>query len=132
MMSANPAQPGRSTAILYGVLVWLIPFLAGFAAFPLKREGSPLFETIMAVVLASTTAWLAARFVRRAGQCTWRHAARLGLMWMAISLVLDAAFFTWGPQAMGLWAYLIDIGLAYLMIPAITGAVGYTAERGGG
>jgi hypothetical protein len=130
MNSDNPSRPGRRSAVLYGVLLWLIPFLAGFAAFPLKQAGSPLFETILAVVLASTTAWLAARFVRRAGHCTWRLGARLGFLWMVICLVLDAGFFTWGPQALGLWPYLSDIGLTYLMIPAITAAVGWTAERG--
>jgi hypothetical protein len=49
----------------------------------------------------------------------------------ATCLVRDAGFLTWEPRALGLWAYLSDIWLNHLMIPATTSAVGYTAERKG-
>jgi hypothetical protein len=112
-------------------VVWLIPFVVGMAAFPIMETQHALFETIVAVAMAATAAWTGARFIRRAPQCNWRHALRLGLMWMAISLVLDAGFFSWGPQAMGLWQYLGDIGFTYLMIPAITTAMGWVVDKNG-
>jgi len=38
--------------IWYGFLLWLIPFIVGFCAFPLKKSNVPLFETIMPVTLS--------------------------------------------------------------------------------
>jgi hypothetical protein len=37
--------------LIYGFLVWLIPFAVSFGIFPLKLARSPLFETIMSIVL---------------------------------------------------------------------------------
>lgn len=43
-------------ALLYGFLVWLIPFLVAFLIFPLRESSRPLFESIMPVTLAMATA----------------------------------------------------------------------------
>jgi len=131
MNSETSTHTGIRTQILHGVAVWLIPFLVGMAAFPIMETQHALFETLMAISMAATAAWLGARFIRRAGTCSRRPALQLGLLWMVICLVLDAGFFTWGPQAMGLWDYIADIGLTYLMIPAITAAMGWLAEPKG-
>ena len=34
-----------------GFIGWLIPFIIGFIAFPLKQGNDPLFETIMPIAL---------------------------------------------------------------------------------
>ena len=116
-------------AVLYGALLWLIPFAIAMVAFPLREMGSALFETTMAVTLATATAWLSVRFFKSEPGVTWRAGLRAGLVWMVISLLIDASMFSWGPMQMTLWGYLSDIGLTYLMIPAVAAAVGLASQR---
>jgi hypothetical protein len=46
-------------AILFGPLVWAVPFAVAFAAFPLRESWWALFESIMPVAVAATVVWLA-------------------------------------------------------------------------
>jgi hypothetical protein len=38
--------------VVFGFLVWLVPFEASFIIFPLKTSNRPLFESIMHIVLS--------------------------------------------------------------------------------
>ncbi len=38
-------------AALFGLLIWLIPFVVAFAIFPLRESSRPLFESIMPVAI---------------------------------------------------------------------------------
>jgi hypothetical protein len=49
----------------------------------------------------------------------------LGFGWLMISNVLDLIFFMQGPMKMPFMDYLADIGVTYLIIPAITIGFGY-------
>jgi len=40
-------------AILYGFLLWLIPFIVGFLVYPVREINYPFFETIMPIALAA-------------------------------------------------------------------------------
>ncbi len=44
-------------AVLYGVAIWAITFIAAMAAFPLRANDRPLFESIMPVVLTIAAAF---------------------------------------------------------------------------
>lgn len=37
--------------ILFGIFDWLVPFLVSIFIYPLKTAGSPLFESIMPLVI---------------------------------------------------------------------------------
>ncbi len=37
--------------LIYGFLLWLIPFVVAIIIFPLKQSKSPLFETVMPIAL---------------------------------------------------------------------------------
>ena len=39
-------------AVLFGFLIWLIPFVVAFIIFPLRESSRPLFESIMPVTVA--------------------------------------------------------------------------------
>ena len=104
----------------YAVLAWLVPFSASVCIFPLKRWHAPLFDSLMGAVLAGSTVVLGCAYLRRtAGRRRWAG-ARVGLSWVAANWVLDGLMFSSGPMKMSLGAYAADIGVAYLMIPAIT------------
>jgi hypothetical protein len=54
----------------------------------------------------------------------------LGVIWSVISLVIDLAMFMpeKSPMKMSFTDYLMDVGLTYLIIPAISIGFGYLLE----
>jgi hypothetical protein len=69
----------------------------------------------MPVVLVAVTVWASHKLKKLE---TTRF-LEVGLAWLVISVILDQAFFTWGPQKMPFASYWMDIGFTYLVIPAI-------------
>ena len=55
-------------ALGLGFLSWLLPFICGFAAYPLKHVDPALFDTVMALAMVVTAALLARRYFRQAGE----------------------------------------------------------------
>ena len=53
----------------------------------------------------------------------------LGILWSAISVTIDLIMFMQGPMKMSFADYVEDIGLTYLIIPAITIGFGYLIEK---
>src|SRR5687767_10459055 len=107
-------------AILLGIAVWLVPFVVAFATFPLKTSWRSLFESIMPVTLAAIVVACAVRYFRQTGAVSVREGARLGLVWMAISVLIDLPLMLSPPISMPFAEYVADIGVTYLMIPVIT------------
>jgi hypothetical protein len=113
-MSAQTRAVTR--AILFGLLSWVIPFVAGFALFPLKKSNAPLFSTLMyLVVLVTAGALLNFYFRKRA--VSVRKSALVGAVWLAINLVCDYPMFAYGPMKMTPLGYYSEIGLVYLTYP---------------
>lgn len=112
-------------ALVYGVMVWLIPFAVAFVIFPLRQSARPLFESIMPVVVAGSVAGFAVRYIRGVNATFVREGLRLGLLWLVISIGIDAPLMLLGgPMKMTVGQYVADIGLTYLLMPVITGAIG--------
>ncbi len=120
-------------ALLYGFLVWLIPFLVAFLIFPLRESARPLFESIMPVTVAMATAVFGVLYFKNLASNRAQNHVRnyikeglvLGMLWWIISVLIDAPLMLLGgPMQMTLGAYFADIGLTYMMIPAITVAIG--------
>ena len=103
-------------AILFGLLSWFIPFVAGFGLFPLKKSNAQLFSTLMyLVVLVIAGAVLNLYFRKRA--VSVREAALVGVVWFAINLICDYPMFAYGPMKMTALGYYSEIGLVYLTYP---------------
>jgi len=103
-------------AIGIGLLSWLIPFVAGFAAFPLKKTNAPLFSTVMYLVVLITAGVLLHLYFRKRSVSV-REAGLVGILWMAINLILDYPMFAFGPMKMTPLGYYSEIGLVYLTFP---------------
>ncbi|MCL5011198.1 MAG: hypothetical protein M1127_03270 [Patescibacteria group bacterium] len=116
-------------ALIFGFLVWVIPFAVGFMAFSLRESNRPLFESIMSVVLAGCIVLFSVLFFKKAQSTSTTEGLKLGLIWLVISLVIDLLMFMQGPMKMPLGNYIADIGLTYLMIPIITTGYGYIVEK---
>jgi uncharacterized membrane protein YpjA len=113
--------------LLFAFLAWLMPFAASFAIFPLKKSHLPLFESLIAVILAASTVALGCLYFRRVSRGFQAQGLKIGLFWMAANWALDAPMFGYGPMKISLAQYVMDIGVTYLMIPVITLGLGTVA-----
>jgi hypothetical protein len=109
---------------VYGLLIWGIPFAVSFAVFPFREGWRSLFESVMAVTVAIVATALAYDHLRRLPAAGAAAGLIAGLVWMAISVVVDLPLMLLQPIGMPLSEYLADIGLTYLMIPAIATGIG--------
>jgi len=108
-------------AALYGVVVWLVPFAAAFLVFPIRESNRPLFESIMPVTVAAVVTALGLIHFRRLERPSAGAGPALGLLWLTISVVIDAPLMLLGgPMRMTVGQYVSDIGITYLLIPVIT------------
>jgi hypothetical protein len=117
--------------ILFGFLVWLVPFLVSFFMYPLKTAGSPLFESVMPVIITIITVVLAGIYLKNAEGDLLREGALIGVAWFLISVIIDLfLFLTPSPMQMSITSYFMDIGITYLIIPIITiGMVSLTRKK---
>lgn len=118
-------------ALLYGFLLWLIPFLVAFMIFPLREAGDPFFETIMPVTLTIVVVIFAIPYFRKLDSGYLNEAVKLGLLWFIISVFIDLLMFMWGPMKMSFWNYMKDIGFTYLIYPVVTIGFGYINSKSG-
>jgi hypothetical protein len=115
-------------ALLYGFLVWLIPFVISVCLFGIRKANRPLFESIMEVVLALCAAMFLNLYFRKVERRFLAEGAILGVLWCAMSILFDLPLFSHGPMQMPLASYFSDIGVAYMMYPAIAIPVGWLLE----
>ena len=102
--------------VLLGLLSWLIPFLAGFALFAVKKANAPLFTTLMYLAVLATAGLLLSWYFRKR-PVSVREAGLVGLLWLGINLAMDYPMFAFGPMKMTPLAYYSEIGLTYLTFP---------------
>jgi hypothetical protein len=114
-------------ALLFGLLIWLVPFVVAFAAFPLKESWRSLFESIMPVTLTLTVVPCAVLYFRRVHTGFVREGIRVGLLWLGISVAIDLPLMLNPPINYTLTEYAADIALTYAMMPVITVGVAVAA-----
>lgn len=116
-------------ALLFGFLLWLIPFIVAFFIFPLRESERPLFETIMAVTVTVAVVVLSILHFGKIEGGYLKEAVKIGILWFLISVVIDLLMFMWGPMKMTFLNYMYDIGFTYLIYPTVTVGFGYLLER---
>lgn len=118
------------TIILFGFLIWLIPFAVSFFIFPLRSSSRPLFESIMPVVLTSAVVLFTVRYLSRINREFIKEGIFIGIVWLVISLAIDLILFIpESPMQMTLSDYLMDIGITYLIILIIPVGSGYLMKK---
>lgn len=117
-------------SILFGFLVWLLPFIVAFLIFPIHESNRPLFESIMPLVITISVVGFSYLYFKSVDKNIKREGAKLGVVFLLISLVIDLIMFMLNsPMHMSLSNYIADIGLTYLMIPIITVGMAYVIDR---
>ena len=110
----------------YGFLAWLVPFLSAF--FFYTREGKLnidifLFKTIMIIVGSITGAILLVYYFKKVGEKYLQEGIVIGVIWFCLNILLDMAILL--PMSkMPIPDYFTQIGLRYLVMPAMSIAVG--------
>ena len=116
-------------AAIFGVLLWLIPLVISICIYPLKKGGSPLFETIMAVTVTLCVVFFAVLYFRNVKEGFLKKGVWVGLIWAAMSVVFDLPMSSAGPMKMSIGAYFGDIGLTYLIYPLVTIGMGLALRK---
>lgn len=116
-------------AVLFGFLVWLIAFLVAFAIFPIRESRRALFESIMPVVVTAATVSFALLYFRKVRAAFVREGVALGVLWLALNVAIDLPLMLTGPMKITLVEYAADIGLTYLVIPAVTVGIGFARAQ---
>jgi hypothetical protein len=114
---------------LYGLGVWVVPFVVAIAIFPLREAERPLFESIMPVAVGCATLLFALLYLKNVQSGFSKEFMLLGWLWFAISIAIDLLMFMQGPMQMAFSDYVKDIGVTYLLIPVITFGIGSAAQR---
>jgi hypothetical protein len=112
-------------ALIYGLLVWVVPFAVAFLIFPLRASERPLFESIMPVVVTLATVLFAVLYFKKVETAFLKEGVLLGFVFLVVSVAIDLVMFSRGPMAMPLMDYVKDIGITYLLVPIITIGFGY-------
>lgn len=112
-------------ALIYGLLVWVIPFVVAFLVFPLRTSERPLFESIMPVAVTLAAVLFAVLYFKKVEAAFLKEGVLLGIVFFLVSVAIDLVMFSKGPMAMPFSDYVKDIGITYLLIPIITIGFGY-------
>lgn len=118
--------------VLFGFLLWLVPFITGFLF--VDASGNFLipetfFKSIMIVVGGLVGVVLAVTYFKDVGADFVREGAVIGVTWLVINLCLDLVFVSVGFFPMTITRYFTDIGLRYLIMPIYTIGMGYVLQQ---
>lgn len=115
--------------ILYGILVWLVPFIIAIPFY--SPEGALLvdvhfFKTIMILTGGVIGAILLIRLFSEISDQYVRKGWMIGGIWLVINWILDIGILL-PLNGMDFSTYFGEIGLRYLMIPVMSVMAGYIA-----
>jgi hypothetical protein len=119
----------RLLMLFFGLLSWLVPFAVSVLLY--SPAGEPLYDiflvkSILIVVGGTTGALLLVLYFRRITENYLAEGAVAGTVWLLINWALDLVVLV--PMGgMGIADYFAQIGLRYLLIPAIAVAIGAAA-----
>lgn len=107
----------------------MIPFVVAVLIYQVRNSDRPFFESIMPVVIVICVVFFSALYFRKQQGKYFKDGIITGLVWLAISIIIDLVMFMQGPMKMDFVDYIKDIGITYLMIPVITIGTGYLMEK---
>ena len=111
--------------VLYDFLTWLIPFVVSF--FFYSEEGLTidifLFKSIMIVVGSISAAILLVSYFKKISTAYLKEGIIVGVAWFGINILLDLLILI-PMSGMSITDYFTQIGIRYLVIPAMSITVG--------
>jgi len=117
--------------ILYGFLVWLIPFIISFAFYSPNGEltiDKIFFKTIMIITGTLAGIFLMVKHFKSIENNFLKEGILLGISWLLINWILD--FIVLIPMAdISYPTYFTEIGLRYLTFPIISIGIAYLLNQ---
>jgi hypothetical protein len=84
----------------------------------------------MPVVITACAVLFAILYLRSLQAGFWQEGVLLGVAWLIINLAIDLLLFLpESPMHMSFVDYMMDIGLTYLIIPAVTLGFGFLLQQ---
>lgn len=119
--------------ILYGFLAWLIPFLASF--FFYTKEGELtidvfLFKSIMIVVGSISASILLVSYFKKINEAYLKEGIITGVIWFGLNILLDLLILI-PMSGLSIADYFTQIGIRYIVIPAMSITVGTALKNKG-
>ncbi|OIO21452.1 hypothetical protein COV61_05235 [Candidatus Micrarchaeota archaeon CG11_big_fil_rev_8_21_14_0_20_47_5] len=116
----------------FGLLIWLIPFIAGFLFFDASTQkltiDETFFKSIMIVLSCFVGVFLLLKYFAKVKEKYLQEAVAISIIWLAINWLLDFVILL--PMSkMDAATYFMQIGMRYLMVPII--AVGMAKMKEG-
>jgi len=117
--------------IIFGILVWIIPFVISFAFYSPNGEltiNKIFFKTIMLVIGTSIGIFLIVKYFKAVESDFLKEGILLGISWLLINWVLD--FIVLIPMTdISYLTYFTEIGLRYLTFPIISIGIAYLLKH---
>ena len=115
--------------VLFGFLIWLIPFAASFFIYPLKAPMYSLFESVMSVLIAIAAVIFSYLYFKDIKTNFVMEGIITGIVWFIIAIVIDLLMFMpASPMHMNFNDYMMTVGVKCLIIPVVTIGTGYVAQ----
>lgn len=112
----------------YGLIVWVVPFVAAIPLLGLMETNPIFFKTIMIVVGGIIGAVCTVLYFNKVEKDFLKEGVILGLVWVAVNWLLDfGALLPLSKMPYG--QYFAEIGLRYLVMLALTIPVGYILSK---
>lgn len=113
--------------LLFGSLLWLIPFGVGFLFYDangMLTISKTFFKSIMVVLGGLLGVTFSVLYFKGIKADHVNEGIVLGFTWFVISIVMDLMFVFSGFFRMGVGEYFTDIGMRYLSMPIYTIGMG--------
>lgn len=116
--------------LIFGLCIWLVPFLVSLAVFPLKESNRALFESIMPLVLTMVVTAVSYYYLKSVNSNYVKNGLIAGIVWYLINILVDLfMFMPASPMQMIFLDYMMDIGLTYVIIPTVAVGMAYMAQN---
>lgn len=121
-----------SKMFIYGLMIWLIPFLTSFAFYNIKTQQLILnelfFKSLMLLIISFTAQIFIILFFKNLKKFYLLNGLLTGLVWIFIAWTFDLLL-TWrGLFQLSYLEYFQQIGIRYLIILFNTLTVGYLLQ----
>lgn len=118
-------------AFLFGFLTWLVPFIVAIPFYKADRTLAVdifLFKSIMIVVASAFGSFALVKYFKTVKDNFVKEGVLVGVLWFAINIILDMIILIPMPKML-IGDYVMQIGLRYLMIPAISVGMGFVLRN---
>ncbi len=112
----------------FGFLLWVIPFIISIPLVPLMTTDLATFKAVMTAVGGLSGMLLIVLYFKDVKEQQFREGAIVGTVWLLLNWALDIIILL--PLTnQTLPVYFTQIGVAYLVAPAMTLGTGYLLEN---